>query len=96
MMPSSPVIQIVLADDHVRGQADGQDILMLLGNQRLRAEALTTSAASGSIHISPETCELVSGAISDELGSCVVMAEFAPTSPSAARPPKRNAGCASR
>lgn len=58
----------------VRGKAHGQDILMLVGNLRARSEALTKSAASGSIRISPETYDLVGGAISDELGSCVVMA----------------------
>jgi hypothetical protein len=60
----------------VRGYADGQNILMLLGKQRERAETLTGSAAAGTVRISPETYDLLGGAVSDELGSCVVMAEF--------------------
>lgn len=59
-----------------RGHAEGQDILMLLGTQRARVQELASHASAGTVQMSPETYEAIGGAVSDELGSCVVMAEF--------------------
>jgi hypothetical protein len=60
----------------VRGHADGLDILMLLGSARERAAALAGQAPSGTVQVAPETFEAVGSVISDELGSCLVMAEY--------------------
>jgi hypothetical protein len=60
----------------VRGEAGGQDILMLLGAQRARVQSLAHRASAGTVQMSPETYDAIGGAVSDELGSCVVMAEF--------------------
>lgn len=59
-----------------RARADGADFLVLLGPQRARAEALATRAAAGTVQLSPEVYDALGGHISDDLGSCVLMAEF--------------------
>jgi hypothetical protein len=60
----------------VRGHADGQEILMLLGSARERVASLAHRAAAGTVQVAPETYEAIDGVISDGLGSCVMMAEF--------------------
>lgn len=56
--------------------ADGRDFLMLLGKERARVEALTARAAPGTVQLAPEAYEKLHDAISHDLGSCLVMAEF--------------------
>lgn len=56
--------------------ADGQDFLMLLGKERSRVEELTRRAAPATVQLAPEAYEKLQDAISHELGSCLVMAEF--------------------
>jgi hypothetical protein len=60
----------------VRGHADGLDILMLLGSARERAAALARQAPAGTVQVAPETYDALGGVIGDELGSCVVMADY--------------------
>jgi hypothetical protein len=60
----------------VRGQADGQDFLVLLGRERARAEAFAARAAAGTVQMAPDTYDALGGAISEDMGSCVVMVEF--------------------
>lgn len=57
-------------------QADGENFLMLLGKERARVEALTARAAPATVQLAPEAYEKLHDAISHDLGSCLVMAEF--------------------
>lgn len=56
--------------------ADGRDFMLLLGKERARVEELTRRAAPGTVQLAPEAYEKLQDAISHELGSCLVMAEF--------------------
>jgi hypothetical protein len=56
--------------------AEGRDFLLLLGEERARVEALTARAAPGTVQLAPEAYEKLHEAISHDLGSCLVMAEF--------------------
>jgi len=56
--------------------ADGTDFLMLLGAERARAQALTSRASPGTLQLAPEAYDALEGQISQDLGSCVVMAEY--------------------
>ena len=58
-----------------RGQVLDCEIVMLLGEQRARAEALAARAAAGTVQMSPETYDALEG-MGDALGSYLVMAEF--------------------
>jgi hypothetical protein len=58
-----------------RGQVFDCEIVMLLGEQRARAEALAGRASQGTVQMSPETYDALEGA-GDDLGSYLVMAEF--------------------
>lgn len=58
-----------------RGQVADCEIVMLLGEQRARAEALADRAARGTVQMSPETYDALEG-MGDDLGSFLVMAEF--------------------
>lgn len=60
----------------VRSQADGQDILMVLGRERARATLLADRAATGTVQLSVDTYEALGDTMADELGSCVVTTEF--------------------
>jgi hypothetical protein len=59
-----------------RARAEGTDFLVLLGRERARAEALAMRAACGTVQLSPDVYDALGGQISDDLGSCVLMAEF--------------------
>jgi hypothetical protein len=56
--------------------ADGHDFVLLLGKERARVEGLTRRAAAATVQLAPEAYEKLQGAISHDLGSCLVMAEF--------------------
>jgi hypothetical protein len=59
-----------------KARAEGADFLVLLGPERARAEALAVRAAPGTVQLSPDVYDALGGQISDDLGSCVLMAEF--------------------
>jgi hypothetical protein len=56
--------------------ADGQQFLLLLGKERARVQALTSRAAAGTVQLAPDAYASLQAAISHDLGSCVVLAEF--------------------
>lgn len=56
--------------------ADGSDFLLLLGAERARAQALTGRASPGTLQLAPEAYDALEGQINNELGSCLVMAEY--------------------
>jgi hypothetical protein len=60
----------------VRGHAEGQDFLVLLGKERSRAEAFASRAAAGTVQMAPDTYDALGGSIAEDMGSCVVMVEF--------------------
>lgn len=60
----------------VRGQADGRQILMLLGSERARAAVVAERAAAGTVQISAETYLALDNSFDDELGSCVLMTDY--------------------
>lgn len=56
--------------------AEGQDFLVLLGNERARIEDLTRRAAPGTVQLTPDAYEGLQAIISNDLGSCLVLTEF--------------------
>lgn len=59
-----------------RARTEVADFLVLLGPERARTEALASRAAGGTVQLSTDAYEALGGQISDDLGSCVLMAEF--------------------
>lgn len=59
-----------------RCEADGREMLILLGKERTRASELARRAAAGTIQMCPDAWDAVGGDVSDRFGSCLVMAEF--------------------
>lgn len=74
--------------------AAGEDFMLLLGAERARVRQLTSRASPGALQLGPEAYDVLEGQISNELGSCVVMAEYdadALTEVSLTLPPDRGA-----
>jgi hypothetical protein len=56
--------------------ADGRDVRILLGQERVDVESLTASAAPGTLQMTPHDYDLLQDTIAHDLGSCLVIAEL--------------------
>ena len=54
----------------------GERLLMVLGEERVRVQALASLAAPGSVQVAPATYESLGGSLDEDLGSCLLMAQF--------------------